>query len=57
MESLLIWAGLGVVLIVILSKIVRIVPQNEAFVVERLGKYSATLEAGFHILIPFLDRV
>ena len=57
MESLLIWAGLGVVLIVILSKIVRIVPQNEAFVVERLGKFSATLEAGFHILIPFLDRV
>jgi regulator of protease activity HflC (stomatin/prohibitin superfamily) len=38
-------------------KTIRIVPQREAFIVERLGKYSATLEAGFHILIPFIDRV
>ena len=36
---------------------VRIVSQNEAFVVERLGKYSRTLEAGFHFIIPGLDRV
>jgi regulator of protease activity HflC (stomatin/prohibitin superfamily) len=34
-----------------------IVPQKSAFIIERLGKYSATLEAGFHILIPFIDRV
>ena len=32
-----------------------IVPQQSAFVVERLGKYSSTLNAGFHLLIPFLD--
>jgi len=38
-------------------KYVRIVPQNEAFVVERLGKYHATLISGFHLLLPFLDRV
>jgi regulator of protease activity HflC (stomatin/prohibitin superfamily) len=38
-------------------KTIRIVPQREAYIVERLGKYSATLEAGFHILIPFIDRV
>lgn len=37
--------------------IIRIVPQNEAYIVERLGKYSSTLEAGFHVLVPFLDRV
>ena len=36
---------------------VRIVPQNEAYVIERLGKYAGTLESGFHILIPFIDRV
>ena len=35
----------------------RIVPQKSAFIIERLGKYVKTLEAGFHILAPFLDRV
>ena len=34
-----------------------IVPQKAAFIVERLGKYRCTLDAGFHILIPFLDRI
>ena len=38
-------------------KTIRIVPQKQAFIVERLGKYSKTLEAGFHILVPFIDRV
>jgi regulator of protease activity HflC (stomatin/prohibitin superfamily) len=36
---------------------IRIVPQRSAFIVERLGKYNATLEAGFHMLIPFTDKV
>jgi len=40
-----------------LVKCVRIVPQKQAFIVERLGKYHATLEAGFHLLMPFIDRV
>ncbi len=34
-----------------------VVPQQNAFVIERLGKYSKTLNAGFHILIPFLERI
>ncbi|MDR3155357.1 MAG: paraslipin, partial [Deltaproteobacteria bacterium] len=38
-------------------KYIRIVPQNEAFVVQRLGKYSGTLLSGFHVLIPFFDVV
>ncbi len=38
-------------------KTIRIVPQKTAFIVERLGKYSGTLEAGLHILVPFLDKV
>lgn len=42
---------------VILAKTARVVPQKTVFIIERLGKYSATLEAGFHILIPFIDRV
>ena len=34
-----------------------VVPQQNAYVIERLGKYSSSLSAGFHILIPFIDRV
>ncbi len=48
---------LVLVAIVALVKTARVVPQRQAHVVERLGKYHKTLEAGFHILIPFLDRV
>ncbi len=36
---------------------VRIVPQAAAVIVERLGRYSRTLDAGFHVLVPFVDRV
>jgi regulator of protease activity HflC (stomatin/prohibitin superfamily) len=39
------------------AKGVRIVPQGEEWVVERLGKYSKTLLPGLHILIPYIDRV
>jgi regulator of protease activity HflC (stomatin/prohibitin superfamily) len=35
----------------------KVVPQRSVFIVERLGKYSRSLDAGFHILIPFIDRV
>jgi regulator of protease activity HflC (stomatin/prohibitin superfamily) len=44
-------------LFIIFTKTIHVVPQREAFVVERLGKYSTTLSAGFYILIPFIDRV
>ncbi|MFU8773777.1 MAG: SPFH domain-containing protein [Anaerolineales bacterium] len=43
--------------VVILVKTAIIVPQKSEYIVERLGKYSTTLGAGFHILIPFFDRV
>ncbi len=46
-----------VVILVTLFKTARVVPQKTAFVVERLGKYSKTLDAGFHLLIPFFDKV
>ena len=45
-----------VLVIVILAKTAVVVPQQSAFVVERLGKFSRKLDAGFHILIPFLER-
>ncbi|HSC15834.1 MAG TPA: stomatin-like protein [Gammaproteobacteria bacterium] len=45
------------VAIVVLFKTAIVVPQQSAFVVERLGKYSKTLSAGFHILVPGLERI
>src|SRR5688572_27082514 len=42
---------------VVISKIIRVVPQQQAWVVERLGKYSDLLGAGLHILWPFIDTV
>jgi len=48
---------IAVFAMIVISKIVRVVPQQQAWVVERLGKYSGTLDAGLHILIPFLDVV
>ena len=48
---------LAAVVVVILLKTARVVPQREQFVVERLGKYAKTLDAGFHILVPFVDVV
>ena len=55
--ELIIPIGIVILIIIALAKTAQIVPQRKAFVVERLGKYSRTLEAGFHILIPFLDRI
>jgi regulator of protease activity HflC (stomatin/prohibitin superfamily) len=46
-----------VVVITFIVKAVRIVPQQHAWVVERLGKYHATLAPGLNIVIPFIDRV
>jgi regulator of protease activity HflC (stomatin/prohibitin superfamily) len=46
----------GLVILVIIKTAV-VVPQQSAFVVERLGRYYGTLNAGFHILLPFVDAV
>ena len=48
--------ALAVLVVVTLVKGAVIVPQRSAFIIERLGKFDRTLEAGFHILIPFVDR-
>jgi len=52
-------AVFGVVLlgIIILIKTAVVVPQQNAFVVERLGRFNRKLDAGFHILFPFIDKV
>ena len=45
------------IVIVALAKTAQIVPQRSAYVVERLGRFAKTLDAGFHLLIPFVDKV
>lgn len=49
--------GFALAVIIVIIKTARIVPQRSNFVIERLGKYSRTLDSGFHILIPFIDKV
>ncbi len=48
---------LAFLVIVTIYRTARIVPNQWAYVVERLGKYAGTLGPGFHILIPFIDKV
>ena len=56
--ELLIAAGVVVVLVVVvMGKTAIVVPQQNAYVVEYLGKYRKTMQAGFHILIPFVERI
>jgi len=55
--ELLVTLVLALLAFIILSKTAVVVPQQSAYVVERLGKYSSTLNAGLHILIPFLDVI
>ncbi|HZN44045.1 MAG TPA: stomatin-like protein [Nitrospiraceae bacterium] len=55
--GLLIVIVLSFLVILVIAKTARIVPQQSAYVVERLGRYSRTLSAGFHILVPFIDSV
>jgi regulator of protease activity HflC (stomatin/prohibitin superfamily) len=50
-------AVLAIFVITLLFKSVRIVPQTVALIVERLGRYSRTMDAGMHFLVPFVDRV
>ncbi len=55
--GLIVVAAIVVLVVVVLFKTAVIVPQQSAYVIERLGRYSRTLQAGFHILLPFLDTV
>ena len=48
---------IAILAITVIAKTAVVVPQQSAYVVEMLGKYSRTLQAGFHILIPFVERV
>ncbi|MDH5653198.1 MAG: paraslipin [Gammaproteobacteria bacterium] len=49
--------GIGILFIVVLFRSFRFVPQNTAYVVERFGKYNRTMDAGFNVLFPVIDKV
>jgi regulator of protease activity HflC (stomatin/prohibitin superfamily) len=50
-------AALVFLFFIVLLKTAVVVPQQNAYVVERLGRYAGTLDAGFHILVPFIDVI
>ncbi|MBP6500662.1 MAG: hypothetical protein KA219_04970, partial [Thauera sp.] len=56
-EGLAIAIAVLIFVVITIAKGVRLVAQGEEWVVERLGKYHATLRPGLNILIPYLDRV
>src|SRR6202165_2756788 len=47
----------AIIAVIVVGRTATVVPQQSAYVIENLGKYSRTLQAGFHILIPFVERV
>ncbi len=55
--ALLVMLVLAGLVAMVIARTAVVVPQQSAFVVERLGKYRGTLQAGFHILIPFIDTI
>jgi regulator of protease activity HflC (stomatin/prohibitin superfamily) len=56
-SGLIVALAVALVVIIILAKTAVVVPQQSAYVVEYLGKYSRTVQAGFHILVPFVERI
>jgi regulator of protease activity HflC (stomatin/prohibitin superfamily) len=55
--GLIVFFFLALLVLIIIAKTAIVVPQQSAYVVERLGRYHATLSAGFHVLLPFVDTI
>ena len=55
--ALIVLAVLVLFVLIVLARTIRVIPQARAGVVERLGRYSRTLNPGLSIVIPFVDRV
>ena len=52
-----VFIALALLAVIVVWRTATVVPQQSAYVIENLGKYSRTLQAGFHVLIPFVERV
>jgi len=57
MGTLIAVIALTLLFFIVLAKTAVVVPQQNAFIVERLGKFAGVLQAGFHILVPFIDVI
>jgi regulator of protease activity HflC (stomatin/prohibitin superfamily) len=58
MDPYLIVAGIvAVVVLIVVAKTAVVVPQQSAYVVERLGRFAGVKQAGFHVLVPFFDVI
>jgi regulator of protease activity HflC (stomatin/prohibitin superfamily) len=55
--GIVVFGILALLVIIVIAKTAVVVPQQSAYVVERLGRYHATLSAGFHVLLPFVDVI
>jgi len=55
--GLVVFFVLAILVLIIIAKTAIVVPQQSAYIVERLGRYSGTLQAGFHVLLPFVDTI
>ena len=55
--GMIILAVIVLVVIGIIAKNVQVVPQSSCRIIERLGKYKATWQAGLHVKVPFIDNV
>ncbi|MDE0753538.1 MAG: paraslipin [Woeseiaceae bacterium] len=57
MNSFYVAVAIAFVAIIIITKTAVVVPQQNGFVVQRFGRFSRVLRAGFHILLPFIDKI
>jgi regulator of protease activity HflC (stomatin/prohibitin superfamily) len=55
--AMIVFVVLAFVVLYILAKTAVVVPQQHAYVVERLGRFAGVLDAGFHVLVPFFDQL
>ncbi len=55
--TLIVFIVFAILVIIIIAKTAVVVPQQNAYVIERLGKFHKVLDAGFHILLPFFDAI
>ena len=55
--GLIVFLVMAVFVLFVVFRTAVVVPQQSAYVVERLGRYHATMTAGFHLLMPFIDVI
>ena len=54
---IIIWVAVALIVLAIIVSCINIVPQQNAYVIERLGRYKATWDAGLHFKLPLVDRI